>query len=172
MTATIPTRPHPGLLDWLLIHRVDYEVHEHPETFTAVATADAEGVDPATFAKVVGVITADGRRALVVLDAPDRLDLAKARSVLGADDVRLLSEAELSASTPSCEVGATPAVGALFGLPMYADHRVGNDPEISFNAGTHRHSVRLDREAWDRATGVRYADLAVARDERPAWASE
>ena len=33
----------------------------------------------------------------------------------------------------------------------------------------HEVSVRVDREAWEQATGVRYADLAENLDRRPAW---
>jgi Ala-tRNA(Pro) deacylase len=107
---------------------------------------------------------------MLVVDAPDRVDLAKAGAVLGADGVRLLTEAELAALAPDCEAGAMPAVGSLFGLPMIADHAVAGDPEISFAAGSHRYSVRVDRAAWERATHVRYADLALETDPRPAWA--
>jgi Ala-tRNA(Pro) deacylase len=169
MTTRVPARPHAVLLDWLGTHGVDHEVHEHPEAFTATSTARSEGVDARTFAKVVGVSTDDGRHVLVVVDAPDRVDLGKARDVLGSR-VTLLSEDELAQLTPGCEPGAMPAVGALFGLPMYADFAVRVDAEISFNAGTHRYSVRVDRAAWERATGVQYADLATEADEGPAWA--
>ncbi len=72
-----PDGPHRGLLDWLKANRVEYELHEHPTTFTARETARAEHVSPAAFAKAIGVVTDDGRRALVVLDADDRLDLAQ-----------------------------------------------------------------------------------------------
>jgi hypothetical protein len=53
---------------------------------------------------------------------------------------------------------------------MYADYAVKDDAEISFNAGSHRYSVRVDRASWERAAGVQYADLASAADARPAWA--
>lgn len=162
--------PHLTLLDWLVDHDVEFETHEHVETFTAWASARAEGIDPRTFAKVVGVATDDGRRALLVLDATDHVDLRKARRLLNAADVRLLSEPELEVLAPGCEAGALPAVGALFGVPMYADRAVRDDPEISFNAGTHRHSVRVERDAWDQASGVVYGDLAVDDVTMPAWA--
>ena len=51
------------------------------------------GVDARTFTKVVGVATDDGRRALLIVDAPDRVDLRKARAILDAGEVRLLSGA-------------------------------------------------------------------------------
>ena len=169
MNAPTLSSPHRGLLDWLREHAVDHEVHEHDETFTATSTARAEGVDARTFAKVVGVAADDGRRALFVVDAPDRLDLHKARDVLGARDVRLLSEAELAEIAPGCDTGALPAVGLLFGLPMHVDRAIAGDSEISFNAGTHRHSVRVDRAEWERAAKVRYANVAAGTGDRPAW---
>ena len=162
-------RPYPGLLDLLASHDVEYEIHEHDPAFTARATATAEGVDPRTFAKVVGVATRDGRNVLIVLDATDHLDLHKAGRALGASNARLLTEAELTALAPGCEVGAIPAVGSLFGLATYADYAVRDDPEISFNAGSHRFSARVERASWERACEVVYADLAVESDSRPAW---
>lgn len=160
--------PHPGLLDWLASHDVEYEVHEHPVSFTARETAHAEGVDPATFAKVVAVATEEGR-ALLVVDALDHVDMRKARRLLGARDLRLLNEEELGKLAPGCDIGALPALGQLFGVPMYADYAVRDDAQISFNAGSHRFSVRVGRANWESATGVSYGDLAEDWDRRPAW---
>jgi Ala-tRNA(Pro) deacylase len=168
--STTLDRPHAGLLEWLASHGVEHEVHEHPEAFTARGTARAEGVDPTTFAKVVAVSTDDGRTVLLVVDASDHVDLHKARRALGTAGVRLLTESELASLAPDCQVGALPAVGPLYGLPMVADYAVREDTAISFDAGTHRHSVRVDRQAWERASGVTYADLADESDARPAWA--
>ncbi len=161
--------PDPGLVDWLKAHGIDHEFHEHSRTQTARQTARAEGVDPRTFAKVVGVHVVDDRDALLVIDAVDQVDLARARKALGHETVRLLTESELAALAPDCEVGAIPAVGELFGLPTYADYAVEDDAEISFNAGSHRYAVRVDRLAWETASGVIYADL-VERGDEPAWA--
>jgi Ala-tRNA(Pro) deacylase len=169
MDAPSLARPHAGLLHWLEDNDVDHEVHEHPVAYTATTAATTEGIDPQTFAKVVGVRTADGRDALLVLDAPDRVDLHKARLALDAIDVGLLDEKELAAVTPGCEPGAIPAVGRLFELPMVADYAVRDNAEISFHAGTHRHSVRVDRATWERASGVRYADLAADDVDRLSW---
>jgi hypothetical protein len=36
------------------------------------------------------------------------------------------------------------------------------------STGTHRHSVRVDRLAWE-ASAVVFADLAEDVDRRPAW---
>src|SRR5512134_3726571 len=113
---TILDRPHAGLLAWLADHHVEHEVHPHPETFTARQTARAEGVAPTTFEKVVAVRTDDGRTVLLVVDATDAVDLRKARTALAATGVSLLTEPELAALAPDCDLGAIPAVGSLFGL--------------------------------------------------------
>jgi Ala-tRNA(Pro) deacylase len=173
MLTTPPTAHEgalPSLLDWLREHRIEHEVHEHAVTYTARQTAHAEGVDPRTFAKVVGVHTNDDRTFLLVLDATDQVDIIKARHALLAPEVRLLTEPQLAALAPDCEAGAIPAVGVLFRVPMVADFAVREDRDISFNAGSHRFSVRVDRKAWETATEVRYADIALESESRPAWA--
>jgi Ala-tRNA(Pro) deacylase len=160
--------PHAGLLDWLADQSVEYVVHEHPTAETALETARAEQVDPRTVAKVV-VVATDDHRALLVLDAPDRLDMAKARHVLAAHHVRLLTELELAQLAPDIEVGALPPIGPMWGLPVYADWAVRVDDEITFPAGSHRWAVRVDREAWERAAHVRYGDLAEGAARTAAW---
>lgn len=166
----IVDRPYQPLLDWLARHDVEYELHEHDRAFTAHATATAEGVDPHTFAKVVAITARDVGPAIVVIDATDLLDLRKARRVMDAADVSLLTEAELAALAPGCELGAIPAVGSLFGLTTYADYAVRDDEAISFNAGSHRFAVRVERAGWERACGAVYADLAADAGATPAWA--
>lgn len=174
MAATIsPVRPEGTaasvLVDWLAAHHVDYELTEHPETVTARETARVEGLDPHRFAKTVGVVTADGRRALIVIEATEMVDLGLAKRVLGTTDVRLMSEAELAAFAPAFPVGTIPPVGELVGAPVYADFSLREDPEITFHAGSHRVTATVERAAWERAAGVAYAALAVTAGE-PAWA--
>lgn len=161
--------PHQGLIDWLAGRHVEYELREHPETFTAEATARAEHIDPHRFAKVVGVVAQDGRRVLLLVDAEDHVDLAKARRVLGATDVRVLTEPEFAAIAPDCDAGTIPPVPELFGIPVYADFALRDSPEIAFHAGSHRYTVHVDRGEWERASGIAYADLA-RDDGEPAWA--
>ena len=161
--------PHAGLLDWLAGRHVEYELHEHPETFTAEATARAEHIDPRRFAKVVGIASNDGRRALLLVDAPDHVDLAKAKRILGAADVRLLTEPEFAALAPECDAGTIPPIPDLCGLPVYADFALRDAPMLSFHAGSHRYTVHVDRVAWERASGIAYADIAQDADT-PAWA--
>ncbi len=161
--------PHRGLLNWLESHDIAYELHEHPTTFTARETARAEHVNPTTFAKAVGVVTDDGRRALMVLDANDHVDLLRARHILAATHVRLMTEDELSRTCAGCDVGATPPVGELFGLPTYVDHAIRNVATLTFHAGSHHVAVHVDRLAWERALTPAYAGFAAEASAEPAW---
>ena len=161
MSTMVSKGPMKSLLRWLDDKRIDYEIHEHQRALTALATARAEGVDPKTFEKVIWVRTSEGRDALIVLDAEDHLDMRKARELLKSRKVTLVDEDEIERLAPECDPGAMPAVGILFGLPTYADLAVGGESEISFNAGSHSHAVRVDRSAWERELGVVYADLAA-----------
>jgi Ala-tRNA(Pro) deacylase len=161
--------PHEGLLQWLRTHGVDYEIHEHAPSVTALETAHSEGIDVRRFAKCVGVVTAEGRHALLVVDAAERVDLGKACEVLDTEHVRLLSEAELAELAPDCEIGAIPPIGELWGLPVYADSTLRSVDMVSFHAGSHRFTVHVERSPWVTAAHVIYGDLA-ADDGRPAWA--
>lgn len=170
MEAKVSKGPMKSLLTWLDSEGIAYQVHEHDRSFTAMATARAEGVDPRTFEKVIWVRTAESRDALMVVDSDDHLDLRKAREVMKTDRVKLVPEDEIEMLAPDCEPGAMPAVGKLFGVPTYADFAVREEPEVSFNAGSHSVAVRVDRAAWEKALGVIYADLAADVWREPAWA--
>lgn len=162
-TAEADTGPYPRIIDWLQRHRVEYEIHEHPLAFTAAETAHAEGVEATSFAKVVGVRTSDGRTALAVLDATDQVELGELAKELSVAWVALLGEADFAALAPGCEAGTAPPIPELVNVPVYVDDAVRADPKISFAAGSHRHSVRVDRAAWEREAGVGYAKFAVRR---------
>jgi Ala-tRNA(Pro) deacylase len=169
MEAKVSKGPMGSLLTWLEAEGIEHEIHEHDRSLTATATARAEKVDPRTFEKVVWVRSTEGGDALMIVDSEDHLDLKKARDVLKSGRVKLVSEDEIKELAPDCDAGAMPAVGKLFGLPTYADFAVRDDPEISFNAGSHTVAVRVDRGAWEKALGVVYADLAVATWREPPW---
>lgn len=160
----------PGLLAWLTSSGIRYELHEHAEAFTARGAAITEGVDPHRYVKVVAVEADAGERLLFVLEASDRVDLHKAKVILGARGVRLLPEPELMEVVPSSEPGALPAVGKPYGLPVIADEAIRGLPDVMFSAGSRHLSVKLDRREWEQAAGIVYADLAQDEDELPAWA--
>jgi Ala-tRNA(Pro) deacylase len=168
-TTTTVTPPLASLLRWLHENEIEYHVHPHSPTFTARATALAEGVDPRTFAKTLVVRANDGRRAVLVLDATDQLDLRAVARIMGANRVYLLTEVELADLAPECDLGTLPPL-PIWGLPIYADYGVNADPEISFHAGSHAYAVRVSRERWEQGAAVVYGDL-VEHDDGRLWRS-
>ena len=164
--------PMVTLLDWLGAHGLDYDLHEHPLAETALETAEAEGIDPQRFVKVLGVARPDGRWILAALEASQHLDLVAAAAAVGCERVRLLTEGELAQVGGACEVGALPPIGDLFGVPIYADERLREHERLTFPAGSHRHAVRLARSDWERAARVRYARLATSSSRRSSFVAE
>lgn len=159
-----------GLLEWLTTTGIRYGLHHHAEAFTARGAAITEGTDPHRYVKAVAVETDAGARLLLVLEASDRIDLHKAKVILGARSVRLLLEPELMEVVPTSEPGALPAVGKPYGLPVIADEAVRGLTDVTFSAGSRHLSIKLDRVEWEQAAGIVYADLAQDEDELPAWA--
>jgi Ala-tRNA(Pro) deacylase len=158
------TGPFVHLITWLEDHSVPFDLHDHSLAYTASATAHAEGVSERSFAKVVGVRTADGTRLLAVVDASDRVDLVRLAAFLGTDWVTLLTEHELDEILPDCPGGTIPPIPEIARVDVVADEAVRAGPQISFHAGSHRTSVRVDRQAWERAAGIRYGSLAMTAE--------
>ena len=105
MEAKISKGPMASLMTWLGAEGIEYEIHEHTRSFTAAATARAEGVDPRTFEKVIWVRSTEGGDALMVVDSEDHLDLKKAREVLKSGRVTLVPEDEIEELAPDCDSG-------------------------------------------------------------------
>lgn len=137
------------------LHSLLHEQHasyvplHHPRTLTAHETAAAAHVDRATFAKCV-VLKVDGRLAMMVMPAAYRIDLTRLSRALGGPLVELASEPEFRDAFPDCELGAMPPFGHLYGMPVYVDSRLAQQPEIAFNAGTHTDAVRMPYAEFER----------------------
>jgi len=135
--------PEP-ITNYLYEHAVPFRASEHPYDVTAQRTAQAAHVSGRRFGKTV-VLEQDGRYYLVVLPPTEHLDLAAARDLLGPN-VRLASEAEMARLFPSCEPGAMPPLGGLWGLPVLVDACLERQPTITVNGGTHTDVIEL---RWD-----------------------
>jgi Ala-tRNA(Pro) deacylase len=125
-----------------------YQVLTHRTAFTAQEEAAATHVPGREWAKTV-VCFADETPILAVLPAHYQVDLERLRKLAGAATIRIAMEREVSALYPSCETGAVPPLGPLFGHRVFVDTTIANDAEVVFHAGTHVDAVRM-----------RYSDLA------------
>jgi Ala-tRNA(Pro) deacylase len=139
---------------------VDFERHTHVTAYTAQGLAHAEHVSGYIVAKPVVVKTESGF-AMCVLTAPQHLDRKRVASLLHQSDVRLATEEEMVLLFPDCELGAEPPIGTLFGLPTFADEKLLDDEFLVMQAGTHRDSIRMRREDWERVCRPSIAPIAL-----------
>ncbi len=135
----MPTR---RIKQFLNDHGVKYVTIIHSPAFTAQEIAAAAHVRGKDFAKSV-VVKLDERLALAVVPASVKIDLALVREVTGVQRVELANEADFVAHFPECEPGAMPPFGNLYGMPVYVDDHLGDNREITFNAGTHSELIRM-----------------------------
>jgi Ala-tRNA(Pro) deacylase len=144
---------------------VPYEVVEHDATYSAVAEARAAAADPDAMAKTVALHDHDGYR-LAVVPASERLDVRRARELLGASHhLRLATERELAQDFPAFEVGAMPPFGTER-LPEVIDVRLLSHDRILCAGGDHRRSVLIDAVDLLRITEPRVADICEQAEER------
>jgi prolyl-tRNA editing enzyme YbaK/EbsC (Cys-tRNA(Pro) deacylase) len=147
-----------GLLD---AEGVEYELLPHRHTESALAEAEALGVDPVDVGKTLVVTTPDGN-VRVVLSASDRLDLHKLGDLVGAGrkGVHLASEEALGRDYSEFPLGAVPPLGGGRRDPVVVDSRLAARESVVLEAGSHDESIRIARADLVRLTGARVADVA------------
>ena len=139
---------------------IPFAHHGHPATYTARQTAEAGQVPVAEMAKTV-VIMADGRLLLAILPADRRVDLHHLQFITRAQNIRLATEQEFMNAFPSCETGAMPPIGRLFGLATYCDTLLAENDDIEFNAGSHSDTVRMAFDDFKRVASPTMIDLVL-----------
>ena len=151
--------PATRLVEFLDSHHVPYVTADHPEAHTAHQVATLTHIPDREIAKTV-MVKVDGELAMAVLPASYDVDLEMLEAALEADRVRLSGEAEFRKRFPDCETGAMPPFGNLYGLRVYVDECLTKDKEITFEAGSHRETIRLsysDFAALVKPTVLRFA---------------
>ena len=130
------------LIQYLTEQGVNFDVREHEEAFTAQRVAASEHVEGWAFAKVV-IVKVDGDLQMLVLPAPERVDLDVVALALGAREVTLANERDFAGRFGDCELGAMPPFGSLYGIPVVADTTLGGRERIVFEAGTHTTTITM-----------------------------
>jgi Ala-tRNA(Pro) deacylase len=140
---------------------IEYELLPHGHTESALAEAQALGVDPTEVAKTLVVQTPSGY-ARAVLPASERLDLGKLGDSLGLakKELHLATEEALARDYPEFDLGAVPPVGGSRREPVVIDSRIAERESIVLEAGSHDESIRVGREALVQLAGARVADIS------------
>jgi Ala-tRNA(Pro) deacylase len=146
-------------------NNVPFQVAWHPVAYTAQEVAAAEHISGHLVAKTVMARAGDDL-VMVVLTAPQRLDLAKLQQATGKP-CRLADEAEFAPAFPDSEVGAQLPFGNLYGIPVYADRALEQNQEIVFRCGSHRETMRIPYTDFKRLVQPSVGDFAQARHTQP-----
>jgi Ala-tRNA(Pro) deacylase len=129
--------------------KISYRLIPHSEVFTAPELAASIHTPGRRVAKVV-LVRADGRYVMAVIPSHRQLDLSYFGGVIGASQVSLAKEWEMRELFPDCEVGTMPPFGDLYGLPVYVDESLILEPEIFFQAGSHREVIEMREKDFER----------------------
>jgi Ala-tRNA(Pro) deacylase len=121
---------------------VGFEVKTHEQAFTMQEVAAALHVPGNQVAKVV-IVCADKEKVMLVLPAPYRMNVDLVRDLVGAKKIRLAKEEEFADLFPDCATGAMPPFGNLYGVPVYVDRSMAEEPDMVFRIGTHRETMKI-----------------------------
>lgn len=152
--------PVQRLKEFLDKNDIRYVLISHSRAFTAAATAAITHIPGKEIAKTV-MVKIDGELAMAVVPGSRHLDLQALEEELDARRAILVSEEEFKDIFPDCEVGAMPPFGTLYGLSVYVDAKLTEDPEIAFNAGSHRELMRLQFADYERLEHPRILRIAT-----------
>lgn len=120
---------------------ISYVPVTHAPARSAQYAASVMHVAGKEMAKTV-VLRSGSQVLLAVLPASYHVNLSRFAKVIGKD-VKLVDEPECYTLFPDCQPGAVPPFGELYGLPVYLDETLAEDPEIIFSAGTLSDAVRM-----------------------------
>ena len=137
----IPPRVEAHLRLWYDV----YEHHLHAPAATAQELAAAEHVSGYRVGKPV-VLRLDGKLALAVVAAPDRVNVSQLEEATGSE-AELVPEAEFAQVFEPCEPGAEAPL-AMFGVPIFVDDKLAREPRIVLPAGTHEDAVVVYTSDW------------------------
>jgi Ala-tRNA(Pro) deacylase len=141
-------------------HKVSFVTATHSEAYTAQEVAAALHVSGHQLAKVV-IVWAGDDLTMAVVPASCRVDLRRAAEALGADKVRLASEAEFGGRFDDCRLGAMPPFGNLYDLPVVVDPALAEYDDIVFSAGTYTDSMKIAYDDFERLVKPKVGRLTL-----------
>lgn len=150
------------LKEFLDLNHVKYVTISHSLAYTAQGIAALTHTPGKELAKTV-MVRIDGRLAMAVVPASSQVGLTLLKTGAQATAVELASERDFKGSFPDCETGAMPPFGNLYGIDVFADESLSRDPEISFNAGTHRELMRMAWSDFERLVHPQVLRVAAGR---------
>lgn len=152
--------PLQKLSEFLDKEGVKYTTLFHSRAYTAQEVAASTHIPGKEMAKTV-MVKIDGKMAMAVVPASQKVDFERIRETTSARKVELAEEKEFENLFPDCEVGAMPPFGNLYGLDVFVAKKLAEDDEIAFNSGSHTEVTRLHYADFERLVHPRKIDFAL-----------
>jgi Ala-tRNA(Pro) deacylase len=151
--------PATRIKEFLDHERVKYVSIKHSPAYTAQEIAASAHVRGKELVKTV-MVKLDGKMAMAVLPASLKVNFERLQQESGADQVDLAGEKEFKDMFPDCEIGAMPPFGNLYNMQVYVSHRLAEDDEIAFNAGSHTELIRMSYKDFQRLVKPKSANIS------------
>ena len=137
------------LKEFLDTNNIKYINVFHSHAYTAQEVAASAHIPGRKLAKTV-MVKIDGKMAMAVLSASDKIDFVLIQETAGASKVELASEYEFTDLFPGCQIGAIPPFGNLYEMQVIVDTKLTEENEIVFNAGSYTELISLQYEDFKR----------------------
>ncbi len=141
--------PIKKLKEFLDSQKIKYVKISHSKAYTAMDIAESAHISGKELAKTV-MVKIDGKMAMAVLPASQKVDFARLQKALKAKKVELAEEADFRDMFPECDIGAMPPFGNLYGLDVFVADSLAEDEEIAFNAGSHTELIKLSYKDFEK----------------------
>jgi len=147
------------LKEYLDGNKIKYVTISHSSAFTAQEIAASAHIPGKKLAKTV-LIKVDGKMAMAVLPASDKVDFDLLKETIGNENIRLAYEQEFMDKFPDCEIGAMPPFGSLYGMDVYVSKSLTEDEEIAFNACTHSELIKMSYNDFKNLVNPKILDFS------------
>jgi Ala-tRNA(Pro) deacylase len=140
----------------------DYDLVQHPKTYSTHDTAQAAHIPGDHIAKAVLVKDTLGC-VMAVIPGNSWLKLEAMGEELNRD-FQLAEEQETDALFPGCEPGAIPPIGPAYGIETVLDEALTTLANVYFEAGDHEQLVHVTGETFRALLpGVRHGHFSHER---------
>lgn len=139
---------------------IPYQVLMHAHKARNVEEAAAErGVSAQQLVKTLVARRPDKRHVIALVRGDQRLSLKKLARALDVKALEMAPEADVPRIT-GYQIGAVAPLGLRrTDVPIYVDHHILEQPQVSISAGRHDAGLELATEDLVRAVGGQVADI-------------
>ncbi len=155
--------PGKRVQDFLDKNSVKYMTIEHSTAYAAMEVAKSAHIAEWELAKTV-MVKLDGKMAMAVLPASERVDLDAIAEAAGAKRASAALEDEFKDLFQDCQPGTMPPFGNLYDLPVYADESLAANDLIAFNAGTHHTLIRMQYADFERLVRPKTGQFKLVKE--------